>query len=196
MRLAVLTCTLASFASLTACTTPADEFVDAAAQVEGIYRVTTYTRNDQACVPGGASLLTKETFAFAATQELFGITLLDVFSCDAPADCRAKLAKLDAGGGFGLDFGFSVSSVDREVLVGDGASTGFAEGTVCIGGEVTRTRLVVEGATLRLQQEITIADSYPADADGFCTTDAAKAAARGNACSALEVLTADFVEPL
>lgn len=191
-RLAVLAITLAS---LTACTTD-DEFIDAAAQVEGIYRVTSYTRNDQACVPGGASLLTKETFAFAATQQLFGITLLDVFSCEDPADCREKLNKLDTGGGFGLDFGFSVSGVEEGVMLGEGASTGFPEGATCSGGELTTTRLVVEGTTLRLQQEITVADDFAADANGFCTTDAAKAAARGNACSALEVLTAELVEPL
>ena len=189
-RLAVLI----SLASLTACTS--NDFVDAAAQVEGIYRVTTYTRNEQACVPGGASLLTKETFAFAATQQVLGLAVLDVFSCDDPADCRDKLAKLGTGGAFGLDFGFSVSDVQKGVMLGEGASTGFAEGGTCTGGEVTRTRLVVEGTTLRLQQEVTAADDYPADADGFCTSDAAKAAARGNACSALEVLTAELIEPL
>ncbi|MCW5803728.1 MAG: hypothetical protein KIT31_15195 [Deltaproteobacteria bacterium] len=192
-RLAALL--LLPFASLAACTSESD-FADVAAGAEGIYRVTSYTRNDQACAPGGSSLLGKDKFAFAVSRQLFGISVLDIYSCENPADCRAKLAALDANGSFSLDFSFTLSDVEAGVLVGAGASTGFGDGGVCREGEITKTRLVLEGTSLRLQQEVTVADDYPADRDGFCTTTAAQAAAAGNACSELEVFSADFVEPL
>jgi hypothetical protein len=153
-RLAVIALSLASFA---ACSSNGD-FTDAAAEAEGIYKVTVFTHNQAACTPGGDSALGAETFAFAATHEFLGITVLDLFSCDDPTDCRSKLAALDSGGSFGLDFNFSLSGVQDGVLVSEGASSGFSDDGTCRDGSVTRTRLAVDAGGLRLQQEITVSN--------------------------------------
>lgn len=174
-----------------------DEFEAAAASMEGIYQVQSYTRNDNACSPGGESIVGADGFAAAYTQTFLGITLLSVLSCESPADCRDKLAAEKAGEGFQIDFLFSVQFLgDSGELTGSGASTGFGDGEVCTEAELTATLLTLTGSELRLEQAITIADDFPVDDDGFCTTRDASAAAEGKTCSQMEVLTATFFEPL
>ncbi|HEU0031947.1 MAG TPA: hypothetical protein VFQ53_15045 [Kofleriaceae bacterium] len=173
-----------------------DDFARRASEVEGIYQVQAYTRNETACAPGGTSQLGSETFAFAVRQSFLGQTLLSVMSCASVADCHDKAARVQGGQGVALDFSFGVSEVSGDALVGQGASTGFGIDGVCTGGELTATTLTLDGDALAIEQQITVADDYPVDADGFCTTDAARAAADGNTCTQLELLSATFVEPL
>ena len=171
-------------------------FNDAAAGVEGIYQVSAYTRNDAACAPGGDSQLGNDKFAVAFTQTIFGNHVLTVTSCASAADCRAKLADMRANEPVLLDFQFAVSELAaNDVLVGFGASTGFSDGGVCRQGEVTETKLELIGSQLRIEQAITLADDYAAE-DGFCTTALAQKNADGNACSQLELLTAELLEVL
>ncbi len=174
-----------------------DDFDAAAASMEGIYQVQSYTRNDNACSAGGESILGADRFAAAYTQKFLGITLLSVISCASPADCRDKLAAERAGEGFQIDFLFSVQFLGGDgELIGSGASTGFGDGEVCTEAELTATLLTLAGSELRLEQAITIADDFPVDSNGFCTTSGASAAAEGKTCSQLKVLTATFFEPL
>jgi hypothetical protein len=164
-----------------------------AASMEGIYSVQTYTRNEAACAPGGDSQLGTDVFAVVARESVFGTKYLSVRSCGSIAECRAVLA----GQGAGHDFTFAVYTPDDDgSLSGEGRSTGFGDGTTCREGEVTATTLTLAGGALRVEQQITIADDYPVDSEGFCSTDAAAAAAAGNSCSQLEVMTATFVEAL
>jgi hypothetical protein len=173
------------------------EFEAAAASMEGIYQVQSYTRNDSACSPGGESILGGDGFAAAYTQKFLGITLLSVISCDSPQDCRDKLAAEQRGEGFQIDFLFSVELLGNDgELIGSSASTGFGDGSVCTDAELGDTVLTLAGSELRLEQAITIADDFPVDGDGFCTTVAASEAAEGKSCSEMEVLTATFFEPL
>jgi hypothetical protein len=53
------------------------------------------TFSDQACAEGGVSQLGTDRFAFARTQDFFGIELLSINSCASPDDCRPKIAALD-----------------------------------------------------------------------------------------------------
>ncbi len=82
-------------------------------------------------------------------------------------------------------------------LLGEGVSTGFAGlGPQCSLGEVTATTITVGAAgALTIAKEITIADDYPS-VDSTCTTDGARQAAAGKACSQLELASATLVEPL
>lgn len=174
------------------------DFDDVAADVTGIYRVSTYTHNDQACEPGGTSKLGTDGFAIATTHVIFGIHFLTVTSCASPDDCRQKQALIDGGTAIvPIQFSYAVQFVGAGgTLTGQGADTGFGSGGVCTDGAVSATTLSLTGTALRIEQAITIADDYAQDAQGFCSTDAAKAAASGNSCSELEVLTADFAEAL
>jgi len=181
--------------ALTACDDNNGAFDDAAASAEGIYQVTSYTRNEAACAPGGTSQLGTDRFAVAFTQTIFGSRVLTVTSCASVADCRAKLADMRAQEPVLLQFQYAVNELDGDLLAGTGASTGFSEDGVCTAGEVMKTKLELVGAQLRIEQAITIADDYAPD-DGFCTTTLAQKFAEGNVCSRMEALTAELLEVL
>jgi hypothetical protein len=186
--------------AVTACTSNGSsapsEFEDAAAEVEGIYKVQAYTRNDASCAPGGESLLGGERFAAVFSGEALGRPYLQILSCSSAADCRDRIAAMKSGGGFAVDFSFIVTGVGQNgALTGAGTSTGFGDGEVCREAELSTTLLTLAGESLRLEQAITIAADYPAE-DGTCSTTAAQQAAEGATCSAMEVLTATFFEAL
>lgn len=184
--------------ALTACTSSgsSSDFEESAASIEGIYRVQSYTRNDSSCAPGGESLLGSDRFAAVFSGEVFGRPFLDIVSCASAADCRDKVAATKAGGGFAIDFSFTLTGVGQGgALTGAGASTGFGDGEVCREAEISTTVLTLVDESLRLEQAITIAADYPAE-DGVCSTTAAQQAAEGATCSAMEVLTATFFESL
>ncbi len=172
------------------------DFEDTAAAIEGIYRVQSYTRNDSSCQPGGESLLGSDRFAAVFTGEVFGRPFLDIVSCSSAADCRDKVAATKSGTGFVIDFSFTLTSVGPGgALTGAGVSTGFGDGETCREAEMSTTLLTLVDESLRLEQALTIAADYPAE-DGICSTTAAQQAAQGATCSAMEVLTATFFEPL
>ena len=170
-------------------------FDEVASNVEGIYMVGTYTRNEAACTEGGTSALKTETFAVATKESFAGVTYLSVTSCESVADCHAKLDAIRAGTGAASDFHFAVDGTSGDTLTGAGAFTGFNMNGTCTMGSLTATRLTLSDTTLRIEKQITLASDYPA-ADGFCTTDLAKKNAEGKPCSQMEVLVATLVEAL
>ena len=174
-------------------------FDDAADAVVGIYQVTTWTRNADACEPGGESLLSEggHSHAVAYKGSGFGIKFLQLMSCANPADCREKVRELEGGGGVSSEFGYTFTSASGDTLTGGSVSTGFGRDGTCSGASVTSVSLErLDDSAIKVEEEITIADDYPEDSEGFCTTDAAKAAARGKSCSEFELLEAAWVEGL
>ncbi len=185
-----------SLFTATACSS--GEFDTLANDAEGIYQIQSHNENSLACEPGGDSLLGPDSdqYLVAQKRDVFGTPLLYVWSCASPADCRAKLAAFDAGQSIQLDFSFIMHDADGDALIGGGASTGFGIDGVCTEGTVTETAITVDANGLSLVQQTTLADDYAQDGDGFCTTDLARDAAAGNACSEMTTLTAVYVEPL
>jgi hypothetical protein len=173
------------------------EFEDIAETMQGIYRVTSYTHNSEACAPGGESRLGEDRFALAISRTVIGIPLLEIVSCESVADCRDKAAQLTAKQPYVFEFGFTASKLGPDgALLGQGGSSGFHIDGVCTLGEVTRSTFALAGDALRVEMEITIADDYAPPAPNTCTTREAERAAAGNACSEMEVLVAELVEPL
>ena len=182
--------------ALAACDGSNAAFDEAAAPAEGIYRVTSYTRNDAACAPGSTSQLGQDTFAVAFMQDVFGTPVLSLMSCASAADCRTKLADMRAEKPVQIEWMFSVNEVgENNALIGRGADSGFREDGVCTKGEAIDTELVLSGSQLRLERAITIADDYLPD-NGFCTTELARKFAQDNTCSQMEVVSAELVEDL
>ena len=182
--------------ALAACDNGTASFDQAAAPVEGIYQVTSYTRNDAACAPGQASQLGDDRFAIAFMQDIFGTQVLSLMSCASAADCRTKLADMRAERPVQIEWMFSVNEVgENNVLLGRGADSGFREDGVCTKGEAIDTELVLAGSQLRLARKITIANDYLPD-NGFCTTELAQKFAEDNTCSQMEVVTAQLLEVL
>lgn len=169
---------------------------DAGARYEGIYSVTEYTLNEQACTEGGTSQLDTERFAFVSLNSFAGIDYVALNSCAGVDDCRTKLAELRSDGFTLSDFDFIADQVDGKDLIGAGVSTGFGGNATCTMAEVTASRWTLSLPDLRIEKRITIADDYPQDSEGFCTTELAKEAAKGNECSQFELVTATFLEKL
>jgi hypothetical protein len=172
-------------------------FEELSSEMEGIYRVTSHTRNEAACVPGGDSILGTDGFAIMKRMPFFGdIEILNVFSCASPADCRARLAQFEAGEAVPNELSFSASEAGPNgTVIGQSAGTGFSEGNVCTGGELTTSTFALTADGIRIETGVVIAPDYPSD-DGLCSTTATQRAASGVACSEMEILEADFVESL
>jgi uncharacterized membrane protein len=179
--------------ALTACADSNEEFADAATGLEGIYKVATYTRNDTACTPGGSSVLGNDGYAVAVMQEVLGHQMLTLTSCASPLDCRKKVDAMHSRDSFSIEFQFTTYELDDDALTGHGAWSGSLENGRCVGGERNDTRLVRSEGLLTVEQKITPADAYQPE-DGLCWTDGATRGAEGNSCTALELLTAEFVE--
>ena len=75
------------------------------------------------------------------------------------------------------------------------ASTGFAseDRKTCSGGSASDRTLELRDGKLRIEERTRTARDYPADQEGGCWTDKALAAAEGQPCSRLQVLTATAV---
>lgn len=168
-----------------------------AASFEGIYSLDEHTENVEACEPGGDELPGADEFVLVMYQPVFGAPNVELVSCASVAGCRETLDARDAGHGFASDFFYSLSRrADDGALVGTTVSTGVGSGGTCREGEVGNNRLERVEDELRFTQERTVADDYPADGDGFCTTELAQQAAAGNPCSRFNQLSATFLEPL
>ena len=174
-------------------------FEKAVADLEGIYTVDSRTVNSAACTEGDESALTEDGdgYFFAKASSFFGIKLLSLTSCADPADCREKIEASSEFSFFTIDFSYTVHDVDSDGnLYGEGATTGSSGSETCENGKISHTTLVKSGSKITVTQKITKADPHPVDAEGYCTTDGAIAAAEGNSCSEMEVLTGTFQEAL
>lgn len=168
-----------------------------ATEVEGIYTVDSYTRNEEACAAEGASVLEEleERFLVVTVREALGQQYVSAVSCADVADCRAKAAADEYAAQYMANF----TRAEGEGLAGTQVSTGWSgsEGDLCTAPERLELSLVKVGDEgLRLETRTTVGDDYPADSDGFCTTDGGAAATKGKPCAQLEVLTATFSELL
>ncbi len=164
----------------------------------GIYELQSYSINSMSCDALGESQLGPNLDGFFAAHifRYAGFTELSLMSCADVADCRDKLAKKDAGELAGSDFIYSVTRAEGGELVGQQASTGYEIDGFCTNGYVSKTVVTIEGDLLTLVEERTIADDYPPDSDGYCTTDLSQDAVAGKSCGERDVLTAVFVEEL
>ncbi len=184
---------LVAIGSLIACTATALSVEQAGAELEGIYRLQTHTRNDAGCDLEGESVLDAETAGYLAlyTNEAMGEQFVQATACAGPDDCREKAGLSRAMGTYWTAFELVFSEPDTGGLLGDEVSTGTASMSAddpCY-GTVSEHRLEPTEGGIRIEQRATVIDEFPKD-DRFCTTDAARAAARGAACSRLVVITA------
>jgi hypothetical protein len=173
-------------------------FVEQASLVEGIYAINAHLMNADGCSPGGEPMEGQARFAFAVQSSLFGYDFLTVMSCDSLEACRRDAAAFRNGGELGaIDFDFTVDRVAAAGLLGEGASSGYSTGDgMCRDPQAWDTTLDLEGNELMISRAIREGADYPEDDDGYCTTDAAKRASKGVACSQMETLRATYVEAL
>ena len=172
---------------------------EVASQLEGVYLVEAWNRNEEGCDTEGGSILDQleETNLVLAPGEAMGQPYLETVSCSDPADCEAKAEAIPKNGSFvaWYTFTFTEAKTANE-LYGEYASTGFSssDSDVCTQGELAdRSLQALSDGTIRIEERTRVAD-HPKDSRGYCTTEGTKAAAEGKACSQLQVITASRIE--
>ena len=167
--------------------------------LEGIYEIEMITRNDTSCVEPGLDVREEYDAGYlvGVQQSFFGAGILSMPSCLDLEACRDVANELTTEGNFAFSFGDIDFTFDRRTS--DGAegtllSSGFGIDGTCQDGEVSERVLTQEGESITIRVETVIADDYPPDDEGFCTTDAATAAATGNPCGELMIIEAVRVE--
>lgn len=170
-------------------------FEEVAAPLEGTYLVETWSRNDEGCDAEGASIVDQleETYLVLARAEAMGQPYLQTVSCSDPADCEAKAEAIPKNGNFVAWYTFTFTEAKgANELLGEEVSTGFssADRADCTQGKFADHSLqALDDGTIRIEQRTRVAD-YAKDSRGYCTTEGTKAAAKGKACSRLQVITA------
>jgi len=163
-------------------------------QLEGIYTISEWTRNDTGCAAEGPSILSGQLakLVIVRTNSFFGQSYIELIPCSTLDQCR-----LDAAG--------SATVISEFGSVNEGSdSAGWTGGRVTAGGSggscsgtVTNTTLTSTAATMiQIDAETHPTGMFPTDADGFCTTDDAQEAAASQPCDGLDVVRATFTEAL
>ena len=153
--------------------------------LEGIYRIDTWTDNPTACSEGPSVLADRgDTALYLQAQSLLGTDFLNAETCADVPTCRTTA---QGGNSFGLGF---VDGSDDDGWTGTGAQAGGDGAGGCQGA---RRDFSLTGATMiRIEIRTVTSQPFPEDGEGFCTTDAALDAAEGQPCTGLEVITATF----
>lgn len=180
------------------------DFAQLGAELAGIYEIESFTRNEAGCSKEGADVLASvsQPYLVISQTKAFGVDLVNVVSCTSVADCRVRLEQVQngkVGAAAELIVNF-IEAKDASTLESRAAFTGFQgfgeEEGLCRDAEVTLNLLTAVGRdALELSIEHTPSDNYESD-DGFCDTDLAAAAAKGNECATREVVKAELVEEL
>jgi hypothetical protein len=165
---------------------------DSGSALEGIYVIVDWTENTAACSDGPSIFPQAETAMYIKNENFLGTKFLNGMLCADVAECE-ELAGDDETIHLG---GYYFEEGNDE----DGWTGGSFFGTTddqgnCMGDffeyvlQGTNQGVVIETRTIPV-------DGFPEDEDGFCDYQDAKDAAEGRACTALEVVTADFESEL
>lgn len=172
-------------------------------KLKGIYTISSYTRNSNDCMGEGDSILSENSpgFAFIDSFSIFGIQYLQVTSCESVEDCKDISAKIKNGDNVGVSYVYSFTfetGNDTDGYSGTSISTGFSRNAQCEEAKSSDLSLNSEddASSIIIRKETKISDPFPTDADGFCTSDGAKAATESVECSQLEVFKAVFQQSL
>jgi hypothetical protein len=110
---------------------------------------------------------------------------------------RAKAEAIPKNGSFVAWYTFTFTEAKgANELFGEYVSTGFSssDSADCTKGELAyRSLQALREGAIRIEDRSRFVD-HPKDSRGYCTTEGTKAAAKGESCSQLQVITARRVE--
>lgn len=196
MRLVRLSCFGCLFAVACSSEDPRGGGIDESArELAGIYQITSHTRNLDGCDPGEEVSIESYLAVFSFDVAALGETWLGAYSCSSEAACRDFVAGWPNGVTY--LFGFDFNHGDREEVTVSRISTGYStEEGVCRAPTRQDGRLLgLADGRIRIEFAITLGDDYP-EIDGWCTSDAARRAVAGKACSQFEGIDATKVADL
>ena len=166
-------------------------------QEQALYKIDSFTENRAGCEAEGASVLAEDRdhLIVFLTKDLFG-QALHAHACGDPTACRSEMTARLSGGGWAVRFDVELRAREGETLTGRTITTGFSDGAICKGGELTTSALQRPAdGKLRLEAR-TITVDHPKDKEGICWTSGTESAAAGQPCGRLRVITASRLEVL
>jgi len=169
------------------------------AELEGVYRIDAWTRNEAACTEGPSVLKDGGDYmVLVHVTDPLGASI-EAMECADPAACSALVTQLRASrvtssSAFIYDFRTADASGVTGVLVTTGYSGG-GDGT-CPNAMLTNIALnrPADGQ-VQIESRSVVVD-HPAHADGSCWTDDTVSAAAGKPCNQLEEMEATRIETL
>lgn len=164
-----------------------------ATDLEGIYTIETWTDNPVGCASEGPTILPSqpEAMFFVRAESYFGTDFVNVDLCADPTACEAAAASAAIEfDGWAFDRGS-----DADGWRGGQATAG-GDGTTCTGSASDDTLTATAAGAVRIESRRRVSRPFSPDADGLCSTDDAIAAASGEPCAELAVVTARRVAPL
>jgi hypothetical protein len=165
---------------------------DSGTAMEGIYTVSTWTRNATACdVEGMSTASSHDPLFYIKSESFLGAKFVNVKDCLDVADCKALANDGDTIhiGMFNFDDGGDSEGWTNRSAFG---FESFSMPGMCT-GSVKVSKLVREGTGVRIEERNTDAVPFPVSSgDDECPEDKVEAAAMGQPCTELEVVTAAF----
>lgn len=160
----------------------------------GIYQVVSHTENKAGCDAEGPPASSTAPFFFVRKEKFLGFDYYALVGCETLDACRMDAKEEDAFSQFQFTFDEVKSGTE---LAGSTRTTGFSSASgICTEPAVSDRSFARSEDAVRIEERTRIGDDYPADKDGFCSTDLGEKATKGKPCSEYVVVTATYVEPL
>ncbi len=154
-------------------------------ELEGVYSISTWTESSTSCDAEGPSVAAQRSPSFYLKAEsFFGEDFVNVKSCDSDAECRMLATEEDTIhiGEFTFDDGSDADGWSS------GTATGFELDGSCM-GLVSESKLTATGEQIRIEVRRIDVPPFAPDAQNECPDEAVAAAAAGQPCTDLEVVT-------
>ncbi len=154
-------------------------------ELEGVYTVSTWTESSTSCDAEGPSVAAQRKPSFYIKAEsFFGEDFVNVKSCDSEAACRMLATEADTIhiGEFAFEDGSDAAGWSSR------SASGYAFDGSCM-GLVSESKLIATGEQIRIEVRRIEVPPFAPDAQNECPDEAVTAAAAGQPCTDLEVVT-------
>lgn len=152
--------------------------------LEGIYTITTWTENPQACDAEGPSVATShDPLVYLKAESFFGTDFVNIVSCADQAECESMARDEDTLhlGGFVFENGNDRDGWTSRSVVA------FESGGMC-NGFVSDDTMTATGQVIRIEERTRDVPAFT----GECTDEAVEERAAALPCNELEIITATF----
>jgi len=174
-----------------------DSLLEDMEAVEGIYTLTSFTHNENACVTGTEILADQEYRYIVLTAQdysPFGIYLFAQL-CENVEECSTVYHQIKSKE-MGFMYGEQIASFHTgsasEGFYSKMVTTGMTGNNECSGAHASDIHMNFTGTSFTIDEKISYADTFPVDEEGYCTTDTTLKYL--NDCSEMKTYSADFLQ--
>jgi hypothetical protein len=170
--------------------------------LEGIYEVSSFTRNEAACEVGASVLSSlKDHYFVIFARVVLGTQTLELVSCGDEANCRMVAQQGKTNSPYSFEYGLTLSSSESDAIVtGFSATSGSSfesASNLCSRTYVTHRLTSATDGSVHVESRTTPLADAPKD-DGVCWVEPEdqKAEAAGKPCAELRVIDAARIADL